>query len=217
MASGAEHRTFSDVAYNSSRNEYLVVYDKLETNSNIFAVRLDGAGGILGGGEFHIAVWPDDEGLPRVASLNGADEWVIAWRSLQGGWHDLFARRIWVDGGGTVQYAAPVRITNTAPESEGIPALAAQAESSEYLVVWDLSSGQGVFGRKYQTTNGLSETLTISTTTVGNFKTGSAVATGPVGWFTVWEEQRSSPTWIDHPWSGRSSTDCLLMASRAEI
>ncbi|MBE9509081.1 MAG: hypothetical protein IMY86_13675 [Chloroflexi bacterium] len=59
-------RRSPDVAYNLARNEYLVTYDDC---SDIYGKRLTGNGTELGGGEFQITWWPDDELFPFRGSI----------------------------------------------------------------------------------------------------------------------------------------------------
>jgi hypothetical protein len=98
----SENRQNPDLAYNLSRNEYLVTYDndyiQGTNNENIYATRMAGDGTPLGGGEFSVADWPDDELLPAVAACGAADQFLVTWQSIQVSGPKLYARFINGDG-----------------------------------------------------------------------------------------------------------------------
>ena len=81
------------MAYNLARNEYLVTFDADSSSWDIHAVRLRGDGVALGGGEFTIAGWPDDEQVPAVAACDQADQYLVAWQSLRGSDYDILDRK----------------------------------------------------------------------------------------------------------------------------
>ncbi len=98
-AHNTDFRQNPDVAYNLHRNEYLVTCDdKPKVNDNVYGVRLAGSGAKLGGGEFPIANWPDEEAEASVAACHTSDQYLVAWHSIQGLKDGLYAR--FVDGDG---------------------------------------------------------------------------------------------------------------------
>jgi PKD repeat protein len=79
-----DNRMDPDVAYNLQRNEYLVtVDDHPKVDEDIYGVRLTAGGIVLGGGEFGIAGWPDDEQGAAVAACPTGDQYLAAWHSIQ--------------------------------------------------------------------------------------------------------------------------------------
>ena len=156
MTSGGEERVSPDVAYNQARNEYLIVYQLMDGGfGSIYGVRLTAGGVILGGGDFGIAVWPDPETQPRVAASRVADEWAVAWQSdVPGAMKDIYARRLWVNVGGAMEFAAPVHVMGS-PVDERHPDIAAHPENTEYLIAWEhqYSSSSGPLGVLARTLN----------------------------------------------------------------
>jgi hypothetical protein len=74
-AHSTDFRQSPDIAYNLARNEYLVTYDDYpKVNDNVWGTRMTGTGVILGGGEFLIAGWPDEEADSAVAACAAADQ-----------------------------------------------------------------------------------------------------------------------------------------------
>ncbi|RLE22174.1 MAG: hypothetical protein DRJ65_14450 [Acidobacteria bacterium] len=205
-SSATEERVAPDIAYNQARNEYLVVYQRMDdSGGNIYGVRLTGTGSIIGGGHFGIAAWPDPETAPRVAASRVADEWAVVWQSdIPGMMKDIYTRRLWVDGTGVVQFASPVLVDSTSIDERN-PDIAAYSERTEYLISWELqysnSSGPfGIFARTLSTANVLGPNVDIRGIWAGETATCSkpAVAASPNGWFVTWEHNRDGiPSYQD--------------------
>ena len=206
VASGGEERVVPDLAYNQARNEYLVVYQVMDAGmGSIYAVRLSGSGAVLGGGEFGIAVWPDPETQPRVAASRVADEWAVAWQSdVPGAMKDTYARRLWVNAGGAMEFAAPVHVAG-GPDDERMPDIAAHPESTDYLIAWEQqysnSSGPlGVWARTLNNWNSLGGAVTVRPVYMGIDVDSSRprIAAAPNDWFVVWEQERNdAPSYLD--------------------
>ena len=205
-SSFTEERVGPDIAYNQARNEYLVVYQRMDDAlGNIYGVRMTATGSILAGGDFSVAAWPDPETAPRVAASRVADEWAVAWQSdIPGMMKDVYARRIWVDGAGAIQSAAPVHIEGSAIDERN-PDIAAYSEKTEYLITWErqYSNSGGPFGitaRTLDTANALGETFVPRPVYIGETGVCSrpALAASPTGWLVVWEHERdAAPTYQD--------------------
>jgi len=88
---GSQDRHYPDLTYNLARNEYMVTYDN---DNDIFGTIMTGDGIKLHGGEFAITSWSDDEIKPAVAACNLADQYLIAWISLQTSGPKLYGRYI---------------------------------------------------------------------------------------------------------------------------
>jgi len=206
VTSGGEERVAPDVAYNQARNEYLIVYQLMDGGfGSIYGVRLTAGGVILGGGDFGIAVWPDPETQPRVAALRTADEWAVTWQSdVPGAMKDIYARRLWVNVGGAMEFAAPVHVMGT-PVDERNPGIAAHPENTEYLIAWEhqysSSSGPlGVLARTLNNWNFLGEVITVRAVYAGIDIDSSRpeIAAAPDDWFVVWEQERNdTPSYQD--------------------
>ena len=118
-----------DVAYNLARNEYLVVYEK--NSYDIHATRLEANGNILGGGQINIATWPDSERLPTVAACRTANQYFVAWQSLQNSTQDDIYGRF-VEGDGTI---ADVLHVSDFAAHEVQADISCNAESDRYIIV----------------------------------------------------------------------------------
>lgn len=196
-----------DIAYNQARNEYLIVYQKMEAGGgDVFGVRLSGSGAILGGGGFGIAAWPDAETAPRVAASRVADRWAVAWQSqVEPTYKDVYARLLWVDGTGTVQMASPVNIDHTVL-NESVPDISAHSESLNFLIAYQaqyssLSGEYGIHAQVLVSDNSLGQHFSPRVLTTGDVLTdcrAPAVAGGVNDWFVAWEHIRdATPSYQD--------------------
>lgn len=202
ISSGSENRDFPDVAYNLARNEYLVTWDVLKsgTGLDIYAVRLRGDGVALGGGEFGIAEWPDDEERPALAACNIADQYLVAWESLVGSDYDLYAR--FVKGDGTLDGGPHVIYDTVVHEIE--PDVACNMSGRQYLVVWqqqysNLTGPYGVSGRLVSADKTMGSAFGIMGPTAGITAqfTQPAVAGGYTNYLVAWEHDRAGTSWQD--------------------
>lgn len=190
-SSMTENRVNPDVAYNLARNEYMVVWERVP--GDIWGVRLRGDGVPLGTGEFGIAGWPDNEILPAVAACHGADQYLVAWQSDQGGGNlDPYARYISGDGSpGSV-----LHLIDT-PGADGVPDLSCDHRGLGYLAVWELQFSNltgplGVQGRLVNTNGTMQEPFQIVSPIAGSGqdRTTPAVAGGSSGFLVAWEHVR---------------------------
>jgi hypothetical protein len=151
ISSGGQIRDFPDVAYNFTRNEFLVVWD-LElsaSNLDIYGRRFQGNGTPIGD-EFIIASWPDFESNPSVAACYQADQYMVGWQSDQGTHgadYAIYARYISGD-------AIPGNIVliddTTSPELN--VDIACNRTGLQYMLVWQTRYAQpilyGIWARK---------------------------------------------------------------------
>ena len=199
VSSGPEERTSPDVAYNVARNEYLIVFQQANVGGwDVQGVRIGGAGGgILGGGDFVVAGWSDWESAPRVAGSFDNGDWAVAWHSdLPAGHKDIYVRRLWVNGGGFVEMAAPVHVRSTVGDDQ-YPDIEARPNSSEFLVAWEEPYTNGLFGieaRTIDTSNSLGPLFSVRPVYGGQIGDSSRpdIAAAPNGWFAVWEQGRDA-------------------------
>ena len=157
VSSGPELRDFPDIAYNLSRNEYLIVWDVELTanNINIAGARLNASVQLLPGGdpwltgEFTIAGWPAYEEQPAVAACHTADQYLVAWQSDQDTAKTDFAiYGRYLDGEAHVGNVYLIDDT-TSPERNA--AVACDFQGKQYLLAWQsryVSGEYGIWARK---------------------------------------------------------------------
>jgi len=148
---GEKHRLAPDVAFNSTRGEWLAVWE-LEyspDDHDIYGRRV-GRDGALIGGEIAIARLTAFESNPSVAYNAADDEYLIVWEQLaELGRHDIYAQRL--SGDGTPQgrsiaidtggFAPPELAPGEAsasllPYDALAPAVAYDSLNRRYLVAW---------------------------------------------------------------------------------
>jgi len=198
VAYGNEDREYPDLAYNQARNEYLITYQLEDGGGDIYAVRMSALGSVIGG-EFSIADWPDAETAPAVAATAAGNEWAVAWQSDNSGESEamnIYVRRLWVDGSGIVQQAAPVKMQATAYD-EREPDIAVFPSNQDYLVVWEQQYWDGtigVSGQALDTANVKGDFIDLRYLGFAEFNDSSrpALAAGPVSYFGVWEQERDN-------------------------
>jgi len=200
VASGTGDRTNPDIAYNLSRNEYLVTYDL--AGADILATRLTAGGVVLGGGEFAIAAWPDAESRPTVAACRGgADQYFVAWQSTVGvNNNDIYGRFVTGDG---VLDGAPIDFYYTSIDEQH-PDVTCHTGIGEYLVVWehqfsDTSGPFGIGGQRLTTSGVLSDHFKVRTVYIGETGVCSrpATAAGEQGFLVAWEHDRQGTSYQD--------------------
>ncbi len=201
-----EARVSPDIAYNQTRNEYIIAYHKMEAGGgDIYGVRLSGVGAILGGGDFGIAGWPDAESAPRIAASRVSNTWAVAWHSqVRALDKDVFACTVSVDGTGTVQVGAPVRPGWTGSD-EGFPDISAHPESRSFLVAWQveyaLPGGEyGIWSQVLNAGGTLGASFEPRPLWAGETADCRApsVAGGVDDWMVVWQHGRDgTPTYED--------------------
>jgi len=204
ISSGSENRDYPDVTYNLARNEYLVVWDVdyggTSTGLDIHAVRLEGNGNELGGGEFGIAGWPSEEARPAVAACDTADQYLVGWQSLDPNTseHDLYVR--FIQGDGTIDGAPEVVYNSAVNEIE--PDIACNMSGQEYLVAWqqqysNVSGPYGVWGRQVYPDKTMGAAYGIVAGATGTDRTNPAAAGGYVNYLTAWEHDRAGASYQD--------------------
>lgn len=204
VTSGGEERVVPDIAYNPARNEYLIVYQLMDEGlGNIYGVRMSGQGTILGGGDFGIAAWPDPETLPRVAASRLTNQWAVVWQSdVPGFLKEIYARRVWVDGAGSIQTGTPVYVAGTVVDERN-PDIAAHPESADFLIAWeqqytDSSGPFGIWSRTLSATNLMGPPISPRTPSGTLNSTKPEIAASSNNWLVVWEQDRyDTPSYQD--------------------
>lgn len=123
-----------DVAYNRSRNEYLVAWQRYSTDYDVYGRRVTGSGTPLGAGAFPILATSKDEVHPAVAAIPtepNQGRYLVAWQSPNLG-QDIYARRLKGDGSSdSIPYWVS---TGSLDDTE--PAVAGSEGAREFLVAW---------------------------------------------------------------------------------
>ena len=146
------------VVYNSTEDEYLVVWDGDDNTAplvlgeyEIFGQRVDGATGAEIGGDFRISdMGPDgnaafDAYFPAIAYNSTEDEYLVVWwgddniAPLVDGEYEIYGQR--VDGATGAEIGSDFRLSDVGPDADPgyvawDPAVAYNSTEDEYLVVW---------------------------------------------------------------------------------
>ena len=191
ISHATENRVNPDVTYNLHRNQYLVVYDNA---LDIFGTRFTGDLSHNFGGEFGIAGWPDAEIHPAVAACDEADQYLVAWQSLQpAGHYDVYAR--FIRGDGTPDSVHQIR---GSAEAEVEPDVACNMSGRQYLVVWQqqysgATGPYGIWGRQVSTDTTMSPEFEIIAGGWAGMpadRTDPVVAGGHTNHLVAWEHER---------------------------
>lgn len=186
-----ENRTNPDIVYNTIRDEYLVVWEKVGTERDIYGLRLTSAGANIGT-EFGIAGWPGFEERPSIAYCDIPDQYLVAWQALQsGGEYAIYGRVVSGDGvPGQVGAIYHSVVDGTEPSA------ACATTGQNYLVTWEQQYSSsvgpyGIWGRQVNTNMSVGELLVFVAPIVGqvNGKKYPSIAAGGTGYFAVWEHE----------------------------
>jgi hypothetical protein len=203
---GPDDRWSPAVAYNLSRNEYLVTYNHQETaTTGIYATRLeangsaldDGDGDPADGGEFAVAAGSDHEVDSEVLACPGHNQYLALWHISQSGHFDIFGS--FVNGTGTPQPS--FQVTNI-PTNERLPRLACQADGSHMMAVWEQQYSNtlgpyGIWGRLIYPDGRMGPQTTIEGGITDAERWWPAVAGGHSEYFVVWSHQRYNSAILD--------------------
>jgi hypothetical protein len=92
ISNDASNQLEPSVAYNSSTNQYLVVWqDVRNSNDDIYGQLVD-VGGLLSGGNFPISTDPDDQQVPSVAYNSNTNQYLVVWHDYRGGNRDIYGQ-----------------------------------------------------------------------------------------------------------------------------
>jgi hypothetical protein len=137
---GGHARSKPDLAYNRSRNEYLVVWQQWASSDyDVYSRRVTGTGSLLYPESTAIINSGCDETTPAVGAIplqSSGGGYLVAWENSCGGSEkDIRTRQVAGDGTpGTIVTAASSSL------DESSPAVAGNENTGQYLVVWTTSS-----------------------------------------------------------------------------
>ena len=147
-----------DVAFNSSANQYLVVWHgddnttTVDEENEVFGQRLDAAGNEVGANDFRIsdmgpASNPAFYGIfPAVVFNNVQNEYLVVWEGSDTGEQEIFGQIL--DNNGSETGTNDFRISDMGPNgdpnySAGQAAVAYNVSNDRYLVVWSGDDNSG--------------------------------------------------------------------------
>ncbi len=139
------------VAYNSSQDEYLVVWwddrDRIMTGYNVYG-RLIAGNGDIGTSDCPIITTASDQQYPDVAYNSTTSEYLVVWQDYRHGDWDIYGRKI-SDYCTQLDNDFPVSRT---PGRQWYPAVAYNSVANQYLTVWwdsrnSQTSGEDIYGQ----------------------------------------------------------------------
>lgn len=141
------------VAYDSIDNEYLVTWADYRNGTwDIYAQRVAPDGGFPSS-EFVVSDAPNDQAVPEIAYNNTDNQYLVAWRDNRSDpdLYGVYGRRV-LGGDGPIGDEIAISVSQSPMVSLVYPNVSYNAVDNEYLVVWDLSTGNGVdrdiYGRR---------------------------------------------------------------------
>jgi hypothetical protein len=153
-ASGGQSQP--DVTYNSTDNEYLVVWESRETESSgidVYGQRVSSSGALLGG-NFPIYTAPRHARHPAVAYNNTDNEYLVVWDDGAGiSDAEVYGQR--VSSGGAL--VGSDFLIASAYGTQWDTEVAYNSTDNEYLVVWHdyRNSSQDIYGQRVSSSGGL--------------------------------------------------------------
>jgi uncharacterized repeat protein (TIGR01451 family) len=138
------------VAYNSSKDEYLVVWwddrDRILTGYNIYG-RLMASDGEMGDSECPIITTAGDQQVPDVTYNSTIGEYLVVWQDNRHGDWDIYGRRIADDCTPDGEFAI-----SRIPDRQWYPAVAHDSVHNQYLTVWwdnrnSPTTGDDIYGQ----------------------------------------------------------------------
>ncbi len=139
------------VAYNSSKDEYLVVWwddrDRVLAGYNIYG-RLIADDGEVGNSDCPIATATGDQQVPDVTYNSTISEYLVVWQDNRYGDWDIYGRRIADDCTPSNSEFAISRV----PDRQWYPAVAHDSIVNQYLTVWwdnrnSPTTGEDIYGQ----------------------------------------------------------------------
>jgi hypothetical protein len=138
ISAASEEEVSPAIAYNSQRQEYLVVwYNDRAGCDDIRAQRISKTGGLIGGPFYISAGCPADRRYPHVAYNSAHDQYLVVWeqQDISSG-YSIKGRRVVGTGGVLDTSDIDIRSYGGNLYTPATPAVAYASTSDRYLVVW---------------------------------------------------------------------------------
>jgi hypothetical protein len=184
-----------DVAYHDGNQEYIVVWEYVETEADhdISARRLSSSGSVIGE-EVSISSLSNKEREPVIEANTSNDEYLVVWSQQIGsdetGWGQITARRLNATGAPT---GASISI-GIGFNDQRQPALAYDSQRNRFLIVWQEQSASGDFDIMGQLIDGSGDLIGSAIEIVGDVadQLVPQVAYNPdtQQYLVVWEDHR---------------------------
>ncbi len=212
---GKANRDFPDVAYNSYRNEYLVVWDFYPASMDIWAARLSADGIVMWGdpgytGEFPLANTGINEQHPTVAACSQSNQFLVVWQQTRSGYSDddLYGKYMWwwAQPPYPGYYISPTSWIESSTSNQWEPDLTCNWAGKEYLLAWQDQYNTvpgapfeyGIWGKQIRTDQSLSKPFPIIATWGGKNREVPVAAGGKTSYLVAWEHLRNAdPSYRD--------------------
>jgi hypothetical protein len=195
VSAGSEQEVSPTIAYNSQRQEYLVVWYNDRPGCDDIRAQRVASNGKLAGSPFYISAGcPADRRYPDVTYNSKHDQYLVVWEhydSSSASINSLHGRRVLGDG--QLLDKTDITIRNSgAFYAPGIPAVAYASYSDRYLVVW--GEDGDIYGQVLTDTGGLEGNI-ISISTGPAFRQYPDLAYNRHAnrFLVVWEEIGATP------------------------
>ena len=197
ISTGADHQQNVAVSYNSTKNQYLVVWQDHrgtgKSQTDIYG-QLVSHDGKLVGGNFVICDHPADNYRPAVAYNVGDDEFLVVWQDFRSSPStDIYGRRVSSAGallGGEIA-------VSSATTSEYNPDVAYMASGNTYLVVWDdwrnLSVSKRDVYAQLVTSAGTPSGGNFAVSVAPDYQGEPSVASGTQNFLVTFDDARNKP------------------------
>jgi hypothetical protein len=196
VSQGRKGQEVPGVAFNSSRNEYLVVWQDYRSGSDydVYGRRVSATGALMGQ-ELIIASQGALNGEPKVAHNSRSDEYLVVWQEIRSATsgYDIYAQR--VGGGGDLRGSAIFISRNTATINEGRAVVAYNPIVDEYLVVWHaFTDGQWrIWGQRVSAAGQLPGSNYLISASSGNTQTPRIAHNSQRNeYLVVWQDSRTA-------------------------
>jgi hypothetical protein len=223
IARGRKGQESPTLAYNSARNEYLVVWMDFRNGSDyqIWGRRVSGTG-VLVGSEIAIgnAATSILYGLPAVAYNPAANEYLVVWHEApsQTIGYEVYARRV----GATGSLPAPPFVVSrdSGSRNEGTPRVAYNPRTNEFLVGWNAYDDMStllfrVWGQRVSATGTLSGSGFLMSTSPGWCSPPKLAVNAMANQFlAIWQDFRDQS---ENIWGQRVNGDGTLAGASFQI
>ncbi|MGH7407486.1 MAG: CFI-box-CTERM domain-containing protein, partial [Candidatus Methylomirabilales bacterium] len=192
ISSAAGDQRAPAVAYNSTTNQFLVVWQDFQAGFFDISGQLVNANGALSGTKIAISTAANDQTAPAVAYNSATNQFLVVWQDLRSGsFSDIFGQRVSADG----TLAGSEITISAAANNQTAPAVAYNSTSNQFLVAWhDLRSGSfsDIFGQRVDAVGSLAGAEITISSAANNQTVPAVVYNGVTNQFlVVWQDLRS--------------------------